>query len=109
VAVDWTWVPLQLRKSLKVWHPLGLCSSPSSSAAQIPFLALLLSSSKLPDLLHLLDPGSHGASPGPGRSLVLACFGLAQCVGGEPLPTAPDGGDTGHQRGVGLQGRLRYP
>src|SRR4051812_49331033 len=82
VAVDWTWVLLRLRRILKAWHLLGLRSSLSSSAAQIPFLALLLPSSKLPDLLHLLDPGSHGASPSPGRSLVLACFGLAQRVGG---------------------------
>src|SRR3954468_24662723 len=62
VAVDWTWMLLQLRRLLKARHLLRLCSSPSSAAAQIPFLAPLLSSSKLPDLLHLLDLGGHGAS-----------------------------------------------
>src|SRR4051812_27575169 len=66
VAVDWTWVLLQLRGLLKAWHPLRPCSSPSSAAAQIPFLAPLLSPSKIPYLLHPVDLGSHGTSPAPG-------------------------------------------
>src|SRR3954468_7532282 len=106
VAVDWTWALQQPCRLIKEWHLPRLCFLLSPVAAQIPFLAPLLPSSKFPDLLRPRDLGSHGASSVPDRSLVLVCPGLAECVGGEPCPVAPDGGCAGHRRGEGVQGRL---
>src|SRR3954462_4667396 len=95
VAVDWTWVSPQPRELIRERHLPRSCFLLSPVAAQIPFLAPLLPSSKFPDLLRPRDLGSHGTSSVPDRSLVLVFPGVAERVGGEPCPVALDGGGAG--------------
>src|SRR4051812_42981688 len=71
MAVDWTGGLQQPCRVIKERHLPRLCFLLSTVAAQIPFLAPPLPSSKFPNLLRPRDLGSHGASSVPGRSLVL--------------------------------------
>ena len=109
VAVDWTWAPQQPHELIKERHLSRLCLLCFLRLLlRSPFLRLSFLPLKSSDLLRLRALARHGASPGPGRSLVFIRPGLAERIGGEPRSGAPDGGGAGHRRGEGVQGRLRH-